>query len=358
MLLFYAFLCFCFQILDVYCFEPIIEAKCERNYLRINVLTSKPFNGIIHTRDSRDKCFQYGNGSTSTLFSIDLLSSSNECGVKVKKISQSIEDKYVLIAIRQQKEIELKDDRFYSVGCSTSTAFLSSRNISSRIVLEFTGADADVEQQQLDFGAKYNLKASMSPFKDDKINFNLYSCLAFWDRNEIALLDEYGCPTESKLMSEFDYSENGEATATIDSMFKFPNSYRFHIQCYFTTCFQCQRFQCGSTKKSQNVITKRRDDYLTTTTVYLNDFQQIKAKLQNSEEECTEWRFPWMITLLICLSILLLFMFCTNLFLCSSLSCQCTKTEISDENSSDINEFDDYDPYKIDYSSPSPSLKR
>lgn len=42
----------------------------------------------------------------------------------------------------------------------------------------------------------------------------------------------------------------------------------------------------------------------------------------------------WLIALLICVCILLLVMFCVNLFLCSSMACSCTKQEIVDTSSS------------------------
>jgi len=65
--------------------------------------------------------------------------------------------------------------------------------------------------------------------------------------------------------------------------------------------------------------------------------------------ECTEWRFPWLIALCICLGILLLAMLILNIFLCSSLSCTCTKTEIVDREPSE----DEYDPYnKVDWPPP------
>lgn len=62
----------------------------------------------------------------------------------------------------------------------------------------------------------------------------------------------------------------------------------------------------------------------------------------------------WLIALLICLGILLLVMFCVNLFLCSSMACTCYKQEIIDTSSlSDtgdshipVNAYD-YDPYKV-----------
>ena len=56
----------------------------------------------------------------------------------------------------------------------------------------------------------------------------------------------------------------------------------------------------------------------------------------------------WLMALLFCLAILLLIMFCLNLFLCSSMACTCTKQEIVDTSSVDehVPASYDYDPYK------------
>ena len=59
----------------------------------------------------------------------------------------------------------------------------------------------------------------------------------------------------------------------------------------------------------------------------------------------------WLMALLFCLGILLLVMFCLNLFLCSSMACTCTKQEVVDTSSMDERMSGmpagyDYDPYK------------
>ena len=59
----------------------------------------------------------------------------------------------------------------------------------------------------------------------------------------------------------------------------------------------------------------------------------------------------WLMALLFCLGILLLVMFCLNLFLCSAMACTCTKQEIIDTSSEDevhtgVPAGYDYDPYK------------
>ena len=64
--------------------------------------------------------------------------------------------------------------------------------------------------------------------------------------------------------------------------------------------------------------------------------------------ECSKYDFPWLLPLAIVLGILLLIMMIINIFLCTSLSCTCTKTEVVEKEEG--SELEDYDPYKIDWS--------
>src|SRR5699024_10983573 len=56
------------------------------------------------------------------------------------------------------------------------------------------------------------------------------------------------------------------------------------------------------------------------------------------------------ITLCICLAIMLLVMLLLNLFMCSSMSCRCIKTEASEKEPG--SDFGDYDPYRADWTAP------
>lgn len=74
------------------------------------------------------------------------------------------------------------------------------------------------------------------------------------------------------------------------------------------------------------------------------------------QDECTIWKFPWAITLLWCLGILLLAMIISHCIMCSSMVCRCVKTEVEEREPSvyeiSDNEDDAYNkrhPYRIDY---------
>lgn len=74
-------------------------------------------------------------------------------------------------------------------------------------------------------------------------------------------------------------------------------------------------------------------------------------------DECTIWKFPWAITLIWCMAILLLAMIISHCIMCSSLMCRCVKTEVEEKEPSVYEGATDYEddrynkthPYRIDY---------
>jgi hypothetical protein len=159
------------------------------------------------------------------------------------------------------------------------------------------------------------------------------------------------CP-KLNIISPFIYNQSHFAEATIYSMFKFPEVNKVHFQCDIILCKDgCPEPQCnnesplkGSIEKNPE-ISKDSIQLLASTTIFV-----VEPGSETSSsylQECTEWRFPWLIALCIMLAIMLLIMLLVNIFLCSSLSCSCVKTEVVEKEPSDIEE---YDPYKIDWS--------
>lgn len=76
------------------------------------------------------------------------------------------------------------------------------------------------------------------------------------------------------------------------------------------------------------------------------------------QDECTVWRFPWLITLLWCMAIMILALLISHCIICSSLMCKCVKTEVEEQEPSIYEGASDYDddrlynkrhPYRIDY---------
>lgn len=93
--------------------------------MRVNIRTSRPFYGVIHTRNQRQKsaCTVEGNGDTE--YNIDISHVLNEkdpnyCGA-VRARKESPEDKdliSVVLAVRVHRNIELSDDKFFLLNCT------------------------------------------------------------------------------------------------------------------------------------------------------------------------------------------------------------------------------------------------
>lgn len=106
-------------------YNIFVTNTCERESMKVNIRTSKPFYGIIHTRDQRLKqvCSVEGNGDVEYNLEISHILSqqdSNYCGV-IKAHKNSAEDKDILsviVAVRLHRNIELSDDKFFLLNCT------------------------------------------------------------------------------------------------------------------------------------------------------------------------------------------------------------------------------------------------
>lgn len=198
-------------------YNIFVTNTCERESMKVNIRTSKPFYGIIHTRDQRAKqiCTAEGNGDTEYNLEINHVLNDKDpgyCGV-IRGYRASVEDKEILsviVAIRLHRTIELSDDKFFLLNCTNRCR----------------KPDCSV-------------------------------------------------PSSSKLLADDDDSEREtERTST-----PLP----------------------GSLDRNPGL-----------------------------NEECTIWKFPWVITLLWCLGILLLAMIISHCIMCSSMVCRCVKTEVEE----------------------------
>ncbi|XP_054168417.1 uncharacterized protein LOC128965696 [Oppia nitens] len=315
--------------------------------MNIAVVTTQPFNGVIHTRDFRKgSCLMSGDGRLNTSLTISLLAKPDDpnfCGVHKLKGS---EERTVALTVRVHKTLELSEDKYYIITCSQS-GFRNDRNELSRVSLKFL--DNGLKVVRVVHGNQYTLRAEISSHTDD-FNLVIRNCFSFIaNSSEVELIDANGCP-KVNLISGFTYNDSHYAEATIYSMFKFPDVNKVNFQCDVILCkSNCPQLQCNSdTIKKDNDFElstiKDSIQLLASTTVFV-----IEPGDQISEsylEECTEWRFPWLITLCIVLAIMLLVMLLVNIFLCSSLSCSCIGNNVDEKESSEI---EDYDPYKIDW---------
>ncbi|XP_074605250.1 cuticlin-4 [Brevipalpus obovatus] len=337
--------------------EPTIDARCERGVIIINVLTSEPFTGIIHTRDyrRREACRVYGWGSLNTTLQINAVASkedANYCGVT--RIRETSEEQTVTIAVRLHRDLELSQDRYYSIACSQSFQ-TGSRLTKSRVSLRILDEDGYDTSRRLIHGNRYKFRVEISN-PDPGFGMYVRNCVAFSNVNEteVRLIDSNGCPADDNLLEPFDYTNStSSADALIKSMFKFPENNRVVIQCEVLLCrYRCDfDVDCDDSYVKRGTVPKVRPDsntlqLLATTTVFVVEpGEDILDYLK--QDECDISRFPWLLTLITVLGILLLIMLIVNIFLCTTLTCTCTKTEVVEKDQE--SELEDYDPYKIDW---------
>lgn len=93
-------------------------------------------------------------------------------------------------------------------------------------------------------------------------------------------------------------------------------------------------------------------------TINANSGNSNQTDAKQAEDECTVWKFPWLITLLWCMAILILALLISHCVICSSLVCRCVKTEVEEQEPSIYEGASDCDddrlynkrhPYRIDY---------
>ncbi|KAG9510835.1 hypothetical protein GZH46_00610, partial [Fragariocoptes setiger] len=220
-------------------YNVTVTNTCQSQFMRVEIKTTKPFYGVIHSRDQRRKpvCTVEGNGDTQYTLDINHVLSSQDplyCGVaRYKESREAKEQLNVVVVVRVHRNIELSDDRYFLLSC--------------------------------------------------------------------------------------------------------PN--------------RCSRPDCARSPRSGD-LTNEPNTRNTNNNRLINDPSNTNST--NIDDECTVWKFPWLITLCWCLAIISLSLLIVNCFLCSTLSCRFNKTEV-EERAPSVYEDEDgtiYEPYKITYSSP------
>ncbi|KAF7489694.1 hypothetical protein SSS_04216 [Sarcoptes scabiei] len=370
--------------------------------MQISVQFDQPFTGIVHVKNfRRDPCQIYGNGSTSLSLTIDLLAGHNRpnyCGVYRTKGS---EERSISLVVRLHRALELSDDKHFVITCG-NTEF-NNRNRNEKLLLKFVDQNGN-KINKLYHGESYRLRAeivssssssqnqqlsssrssSSSSSSPSLSSYHLYvhNCFIFnGNDSDVEFLDSNGCPALTSV-GPFKQISRNVAESDIQSMFKLPGTNQLHLQCLIKmieNCTTCQQSFCPINQtrsqsqelissKKNNAKTKTEMQMLASTTVYVFEpDQQMSSSIlyaggiggglgfngggnngHNFDGRCTEWRFPWLIALCIMLGILLIIMMVVNIFLCSSLSCSCCRSEIVEHEPVII---EDYDPYKIDIGS-------
>lgn len=333
-------------------FSPTVTATCKAGVMTIRVATGQPFYGVIHSRDGRKNgCMRYGDGSSNITLDVNLLASpesNSYCGVISNNKS---EERSVPIAVRIHKTLELADDKFYVITCGKA-GFKNARNETSLVSMKLLTSDGKKVHEVVQ-GRLYNLRVDVSR-PDGSYGIRVRSCFSFSGQNStVQLVNEKGCP-EKGILSPFKYEpKSGVADATLYSMFKFPNSNKVHFQCDVAICKGgCPPMTCDDmgeplpTAQARSLNTRdgpqdgEEGVLMASTTVFVVEPGEGPVVM----EALCEGLYPnWLLWLCIALGVLFLIMLIINIFLCTALTCSCTKTEVVEKEPSVI---EDYDPYR------------
>lgn len=330
-------------------FSPLVTAQCDRGIMYVTIVTQKPFFGVAHSRDFRKSpCLVNGTGSTNTTLKISLLAQPGDeiyCGVQRFKGERSLS-----LAVRPHRSLELSEDRFFYLTCHTGYKNVKGGTfrVNLKLIDEFGN-----KVNRLIHGSPYSLRAELSP-KDSITTLRMKNCFVFAKSTDhVELIDRSGCAASSHLISGFVYNDSSSGEAKIPEMFKFADEAKVHFQCDALLCREnCDEPDCEGTSKAREFELDGYSQVSASTSVFIREPSDSDALEHPDSDklECTEWRFPWLITLCICLAIMLLVMLLLNLFMCSSMSCRCIKTEANEREPTD--DFGEYDPYRADWTAP------
>merc|ERR1719320_532736 len=336
-------------------FTPSVSATCRAGIMTIKVETPNQFLGVVHARDfRRPACTSYGLGTQETPLNINMLAEKNSedyCGVFINEKS---EERSVAVAVRIHKTLELADDKFYMITCGKA-GFQNRNNETSLVTLQLLREDRKV--QQVVYGREYTLKAHISQ-PDGTFGMKVKRCFSFSDQNStVELVDERGCP-EPSIMSEFSYDRlSGTAEAKLFSMFKFPDSNRVHFQCDIVICKgDCDQPVCEdptqeslpspqarSLQPKADAFVQPPDDgaLMASYSVFVVEPGTLPVEVSDVCERCGVTPI-WLLYLCIAFGILFLVMLVINVFLCSAMTCSCTKSSKDEKEASYLEDFDPY----------------
>jgi len=333
--------------------SPSVSATCSQGFMRVKLRTGQPFHGVIHARDSRDNaCLTYGTGRTTTFLTVNLLTPVKHkafCGVSY---NNATEESQVALAVRTHRTLELAGDNFYVITCGRSGWRDSQTNETSAVKLELVASGRKVTEAT--YGREYQLQAMMDT-PSEKYGLRVRNCFAFSDKNSsVRLLNDKGCP-ERSVLSQFVSESLGVSTATLYSMFRFPDSNTVHLQCDILVCAvaDCAETLCVKDPQtdSRSVASsgsgaREEEEHrmMASTTVFVLE-PGVTALAATGDCELGP---SWLLWLCVVFGVLFLVMLCVNVFLCSAMTCSFSRAEVElvDEKAGSVYTVQDYDPYR------------
>ncbi|XP_043199338.1 uncharacterized protein LOC122369041 [Amphibalanus amphitrite] len=335
------------QLLDAQDFEPQVTASCDASTMTILVRTQKPFFGVIHGKDIRtDPCTQFGEGGLETRMRVNLLAGEGDedyCGVRG---NNRTDDRSIPIAVRFHKKLEVAEDKLYVITCG-NPGFKNSRGDKSLVTLRLM--DRGRRAKEVVYGRPYNLQVKISK-PDESYDVGVKNCFSFsTEESRVDLINEQGCPERQGVITKFAYNKTtGTADATIASMYRFPDTNQVNFQCDVVICKgECPATVCRgddpSTIKPSALVDADENanaHLMASTSVFVVEPGETVSL--EPLTDCDGYHPEWLLYLCIAFGLLFLIMMIINCFLCTAMTCSCTKTEVVEKDPS----LEDYDPYR------------
>jgi len=335
-------------------FQPSVKASCVGTTMTIRVDTANPFEGIVHGAADKNEagCSELGRGGLKTFLKIDLSKPEGAVGNCRVKYNAETQERTVAIAVRAHQAVDLLEDRMYILTCGKA-GFQNSRTDVSVVQLKVTDGFQELSAALED--ESYNLRAQVMNH-DSSLGLLVRSCFVFdLAGTTVKLVDDRGCRNE-KLISEFTYDDSaGRADATIYSFFKMPSSNRTYFQCDVELCQgACQQPACDT--KTQEIANPEQqeadafpppsqaiDSVTSSTSVFVADSATSGAV---GVATCSAGGAnpTWLKFLTIAFGVLFGIMLLINVFLCSAMTCSCTRTEVIEKEPSIYDDYSAYDP--------------
>jgi len=340
-------------------FLPSVNVQCVGSTMTIRVDTIEPFYGVIHgiNRDEPG-CSVLGQGGRKTKLTIDLsipAGAPGSCGVKYNPAS---DERKVSIAVRPHNQIELIEDSYYVVACG-KPGFQNSREEVSVVQLKIVD-NYNVKKLAVLEGSQYTMAAQILNH-DTNFGILIKKCIAFdTSESSVSLVDDRGCRT-TKLISDFTYDdEAGTAEAEVFSMFRLRNSNRTYFQCDVEICRGgCSKPTCsldqaeinrklGQAELNSVDVFERSETNGTITTSTSVFVAEPGSAAAIGAGACLggDLNPTWLTYLCVAFGVLFGIMLLINIFLCSAMTCSCTRTEVIEKEPSI---YDDYSLYDSQY---------
>jgi len=325
-------------------FQPSVKASCAGATMTVRVDTREPFFGMVHTSDREEVgCNEVGRGGLKTFLTIDLATS--RCGVKYDEESG---DRSVVVHVRAHPTLSLLEDRLFALSCGTAGFQTAGDNLAQLAIT----ADGETKLEAALEETSYALRASVTD-PDPAKGLLVKNCQAFDGLGgSIQLVDDRACRAE-KLISEFTYYDSrGVAVATVFSMLKMASSNRTFFQCDIEICSgPCPKPVCGGLYTGEDAAglqSLSEDTVTAATSVFVappGSDAAVAASVCGAAGGLSA-NPTWLTYLAIAFGVLFAIMLFINIFLCSAMTCSCTRTEVIEKEPSI---YDDYSVYESQY---------